>query len=64
MKKFSAIAKIHPDKYVKYRTNHPDNLVKFLHTKFGNVLWVNFFNKATRQQVGNWTKNRGLNMYL
>lgn len=62
MRKYSAIAKIYPDKYVKYRTNNPENLVKFLIQKFNNVLWVNFFNKETRQQVGNWSKHKGLNL--
>ena len=46
MRKYSAIAKIYPDKYVKYRTNNPENLVKFLIQKFNNVLWVNFCNSA------------------
>ena len=59
MRKFSAIAKVYPDKYVKYRTNNPENLIKFLNQKFGNVLWINFFNKQTRKQIANWTKNKG-----
>jgi len=62
MRKYTAIAKIYPDKFVKYRTSNPENLIKFLQQKFGNVLYVNFFNKLTKKQIGNWTKYKGLNL--
>ncbi len=62
MRKYTAIAKIYPDKFVKYRTSNPENLIKFLQQKFGNVLYVNFFSKITKKQIGNWTKYKGLNL--
>jgi hypothetical protein len=38
MRKYVGIAKIYPDKWVKYRTNHPHKLVDFLSKKFEGFL--------------------------
>jgi len=42
-RKFCAIAKVDNDKFVKYRTNHPQQCIKFLHGKFPGLRFVNFF---------------------
>lgn len=42
-RKYVAIAKVDSDKFVKYRTNHPDQCIKFLHSKFPQLRFVNFF---------------------
>jgi len=42
-RKFIAIAKVDAEKFVKYRTNKPENCIKFLHKKFPLLRFVNFF---------------------
>jgi hypothetical protein len=59
MRKYVGIAKIYPDKWVKYRTNHPHKLVDFLSKKFEGLLFVNFYEKKSGKLLGNWGKNMG-----
>ena len=46
MRKYTAIAKVGQDKFVKYRTNKPENLILFLNKKFGCCLYANFYFKS------------------
>ena len=59
MRKYVGIAKIYPDKWVKYRTNKPDNLVMFLKNKYSGLLFVNFYEKKSGKLIGNWGRNIG-----
>jgi hypothetical protein len=62
MRKFTAIAKVGPEKFVKYRTNKPENLINFLITKFGACYYCNFYHKTGDKRgmiAGTWGKNKG-----
>ena len=62
-RKYTAIAKIYPDKFVKYRTNYPLKLIDFLEQKFTRVLWANFYYKTGTMKgkiYATWGKKKGL----
>lgn len=50
-RKYLGIAKVYPNTWVKYRTNHPENLVNFLKQKFQGLLFVNFYEKDRKSVV-------------
>lgn len=61
-RKYTAIAKVGPNRFVKYRTNHPDKLVNFLRGKFGDCFYCNFYYKSgemAKQIAGTYGKNKG-----
>lgn len=62
MRKYTVIAKVGADKFVKYRTNKPENLILFLQKKFGLCLYANFYFKSGEMKgkiAGTWGKNKG-----
>jgi hypothetical protein len=62
-RKYLGIAKVYPNTWVKYRTNHPENLVNFLKQKFQGLLFVNFYEKKTERLIGNWGSKMGFRWY-
>lgn len=63
-RKYTAVAKISADRFVKYRTNYPEKLINFLQGKFGGCLYANFYFKSGEnagQIAGTWGKNKGFN---
>jgi hypothetical protein len=61
-RKYTVIAKISSEKFVKYRTNYPEKIIPFLQAKFGACLYANFYFKSGDQKgqiAGTWGKNKG-----
>lgn len=56
-KKYHCIAKVGNEKFVKYNVNNLMSFCRFLDDKFNDWRYFNVFSKATKKQVGNFTKN-------
>lgn len=65
MRKYTCIAKIDNGKFVKYRTNHPTQIILFLQRKFGKCLFANFYFKTgpnAGQMAGSWGSKKGFDL--
>lgn len=58
-RKYAVIAKVGKDKFVKYRTSHPEKSLNFLINKFKTVFWANWYERKTERQFLSWGKNTG-----
>lgn len=60
MKKYKVIAKVQPDKFVKYNVNNLLLFTSFLDRSFPLWTWFNVYqytSKGTGNQIANFTKN-------
>jgi hypothetical protein len=62
-KKYKVIAKVGNNtdgtaKCVKYNVNDLVKFAQFLDTNFSDWRWFNVYSKASRLQIGSFTKNR------
>lgn len=57
MKKMVIIAKTSQADFVKYHTTDLLSFTNFLDSKFPDWRYFNVFDKESRRQVGNYTKN-------
>lgn len=58
-KKYTIIAKVGNEKFVKYRCSDLLSLVRFLDKSWPDWRWFNVFDKRTKEQIANFTtKNR------
>jgi hypothetical protein len=56
-KKYHCIAKVGPEKFVKYNVNNLVKFTSYLDRDFPDWRWYNVYDKETRNQVANFTKN-------
>ena len=62
-RKYILIAKVEPQKFVKYRFNDLNKVIPFMMKKYPGVYWINFYYN-TGDHAGKiyytWGKNKGL----
>lgn len=56
-KKYTIIAKVTADRFVKYRCSDLLSLARFLDKSWPDWRWFNVFDKRTKEQIANFTKN-------
>lgn len=65
MKKYTCIAKVGPEKFVKYRLNNLKDFTAFLDRKWPDWRFFNVYDKQTKEQLANFTKtNRPNSAFL
>lgn len=57
LKKYRVIAKVENERFVKYNCNDLLKFTQFLDRKFPDWRWFNVFDKKTKNQIANFTKN-------
>lgn len=57
MKKYEIIAKVENEKFVKYNCSDLVKFTQFLDKDFPDWRWFNVFDKKTKNQIANFTKN-------
>lgn len=56
-KKYKVIAKVGPDKFVKYNVDNLIRFTAFLDRRFNDWRYFNVFDKDTQEQLISFTKN-------
>lgn len=56
--KYTCIAKVGDDHFVKYRLSDLVKFAAFLDDKHSDWRWFNVFDKETKKQIGNFTRNK------
>ena len=56
MKKYNCIVKVGNDKFLKYRLNDLLKFVEFLDKEWSDWRWFNVYDKTTKTQLANFTK--------
>lgn len=57
IKRMKVIAKVGPDRFVKYNVDNLLSFTKFLDRSYPDWKWFNVFDKRSREQVSSYTKN-------
>jgi len=57
IKKYKVIAKVGNNKFVKYNVTNLIAFTKFLDAKFKDWRWFNVYDKSSKKQLNNFTKN-------